>query len=90
MTFNGLSPLQFSVREHIPLEQGLRLIGVPSSLSGYSVREHIPLEQGLRPLFYKFKCVTIDPVREHIPLEQGLRKKNLEMSALIVFESKFH
>ena len=40
------------VREHIPLEQGLRLPCerlVAKAL--YMVREHIPLEQGLRRLF---------------------------------------
>ena len=37
------------VREHIPLEQGLRLyrFKIEYSLCTY-VREHIPLEQGLR------------------------------------------
>ena len=41
--------LEVIVREHIPLEQGLRLCFDVSS-RGYllSVREHIPLEQGLR------------------------------------------
>ena len=39
-----------TVRDHIPLEQGLR----PASISLLvfmisSVRDHIPLEQGLRP-----------------------------------------
>ena len=41
-------PLMFPVREHIPLEQGLRLLRTASSESIASVREHIPLEQGLR------------------------------------------
>ena len=37
------------VREHIPLEQGLRLNPVTgtTTIPG-TVREHIPLEQGLR------------------------------------------
>ena len=45
--------LAFTVREHIPLEQGLR----PTSRSPLTrcqvVREHIPLEQGLR------RCCTL-------------------------------
>ena len=37
------------VREHIPLEQGLRPIQIPRPLLAFPpVREHIPLEQGLR------------------------------------------
>ena len=37
-----------SVREHIPLEQGLRLIPWIAPNPIEHVREHIPLEQGLR------------------------------------------
>ena len=36
------------VREHIPLEQGLRLCYSQSRTYLVQVREHIPLEQGLR------------------------------------------
>ena len=36
------------VREHIPLEQGLRLFGYKLFRLADEVREHIPLEQGLR------------------------------------------
>ena len=38
-----------SVRDHIPLEQGLRLHGAHSYAPKALVRDHIPLEQGLRP-----------------------------------------
>ena len=46
-----VTSILITVREHIPLEQGLRL-GEPVYLTNPSseVREHIPLEQGLRPL----------------------------------------
>ena len=37
-----------SVREHIPLEQGLRLPVATPTATSVGVREHIPLEQGLR------------------------------------------
>ena len=48
------------VREHIPLEQGLRLKVIDYvNRDACSVREHIPLEQGLR-LNYEG---DIDPVR---------------------------
>ena len=36
------------VRDHIPLEQGLRLIVHNTGEQKRSVRDHIPLEQGLR------------------------------------------
>ena len=36
------------VREHIPLEQGLRRQAVEGKAHACAVREHIPLEQGLR------------------------------------------
>ena len=34
--------------EHIPLEQGLRIIRVFKSFATPTLFEHIPLEQGLR------------------------------------------
>ena len=37
------------VRDHIPLEQGLRLCRVMVNAVQKLVRDHIPLEQGLRP-----------------------------------------
>ena len=40
------------VREHIPLEQGLRLRAADALHPPDGVREHIPLEQGLR----HFRC----------------------------------
>ena len=36
------------VRDHIPLEQGLRLNEGRIDGFGFKVRDHIPLEQGLR------------------------------------------
>ena len=39
------------VREHIPLEQGLRLLLDDDKLEKDKIREHIPLEQGLRRLW---------------------------------------
>ena len=36
------------VRDHIPLEQGLRLVMTVTTKRLKVVRDHIPLEQGLR------------------------------------------
>ena len=61
------------VRDHIPLEQGLRPI-TRLFLKFFSVvRDHIPLEQGLRLSAY-FWTDDGSSVRDHIPLEQGLRR----------------
>ena len=43
-----ISDLVPAVRDHIPLEQGLRPIAAPGVELGRIVRDHIPLEQGLR------------------------------------------
>ena len=40
---------QVVVRDHIPLEQGLRPESGDYISTAVSVRDHIPLEQGLRP-----------------------------------------
>ena len=42
--------LSFFVRDHIPLEQGLRQILIELLVELFKVRDHIPLEQGLRPV----------------------------------------
>ena len=61
------------VREHIPLEQGLRHVFCDFVIEVVAVREHIPLEQGLRHPTILIEETTKGLVREHIPLEQGLR-----------------
>ncbi len=79
------------VREHIPLEQGLRRNRLQVRAFGRKiVREHIPLEQGLRLL--RHDCVNLGlPVREHIPLEQGLRQSlKYTNGSSLPSESIFH
>ena len=44
------------VRDHIPLEQGLRPLKLSLTSATVTVRDHIPLEQGLRRIF---------PLRNH-------------------------
>ena len=81
------------VREHIPLEQGLRrLYTRPERRFCRFVREHIPLEQGLRPISIIIVVSTSYRVREHIPLEQGLRLTSFFALELIFLESEsiFH
>ena len=38
----------FALREHLPLQQGLRLIGHTPRVGRERLREHLPLQQGLR------------------------------------------
>ena len=61
------------VRDHIPLEQGLRHFEYTMQYILIFVRDHIPLEQGLR---HKDQLLQVlcQNVRDHIPLEQGLRR----------------
>ena len=78
------------VRDHIPLEQGLRLTCCYLFFHGQVVRDHIPLEQGLR---LEVARANLDPikVRDHIPLEQGLRLFHLfSVVFLTVSETIFH
>ena len=42
--------MRVGVRDHIPLEQGLRLQRKKGNSCPDRVRDHIPLEQGLRPM----------------------------------------
>ena len=81
----------FQVREHIPLEQGLRLIihivvALNQGQRAYSIRTRI---KTVISLIFSFNVFI---VREHIPLEQGLRLKIVEDGAynLVTSESIFH
>ena len=61
------------VRDHRPLQQGLRQILYCGTFWGVSVRDHRPLQQGLRLWMNKVILHPI-PVRDHRPLQQGLRQ----------------
>ena len=62
------------VRDHIPLEQGLRRACGWLPPCPCRVRDHIPLEQGLRRDLWAPMPSSVS-VRDHIPLEQGLRHR---------------
>ena len=75
------------VRDHIPLEQGLRHWTRATFDPCWSVRDHIPLEQGLR----HWTRATFDPcwsVRDHIPLEQGLRQEAVELAFAMLLRQR--
>ena len=53
-----------NVRDHIPLEQGLRRPSCPRPRPWPRVRDHIPLEQGLRLTL--LMCLNISTLSETI------------------------
>ena len=60
------------LRDHLPLEQGLRRARNRLCRVGcHHLRDHLPLEQGLR-LADKAREVVVSLLRDHLPLEQGL------------------
>ena len=70
----------YHVRDHRPLQQGLRLLVTkPLSLYLRMVRDHRPLQQGLRP-FSKSANESKFSVRDHRPLQQGLRLETIKHS----------
>ncbi len=66
------TPMIFVVREHLPLQQGLRQRPQSDASRSLHVREHLPLQQGLRLQQFRRKAFGLT-VREHLPLQQGLR-----------------
>ena len=78
------------VREHIPLEQGLRLPGAKYDFPkpcqrAYSIRTRIKTCRS------NLDWNKHNTVREHIPLEQGLRLFNISAKFLQgLSESIFH
>ncbi len=68
--------ISFNVRDHIPIQQGLRPLILHFTKQFYNkVRDHIPIQQGLRQsCFNTSYYVGCHSVRDHIPLQQGLRR----------------
>ncbi|MBZ4676108.1 MAG: hypothetical protein JG782_727 [Anaerophaga sp.] len=62
-----------TVKEGIPLKQGLRLRSC-TNRNSLGVKEGIPLKQGLRPID-EVATGEQQPVKEGIPLKQGLRQE---------------
>ena len=63
----------FSVRVHLPLQQGLRHHLLNCDLFFFLVRVHLPLQQGLRHKLSNHCGYLRLLVRVHLPLQQGLR-----------------
>ena len=79
------------VRDHIPLEQGLRPFSNVSGVYPDVVRDHIPLEQGLRLYPTPPLKGLLMAVRDHIPLEQGLRQRpKKQQTDVQLSETIFH
>ena len=65
-----------SLREYVPLKQGLRHLFV-SHLDPPLLREYVPLKQGLRPT-NDFRIIDTKTLREYVPLKQGLRPRKCQ------------
>ena len=63
-----------NVRDHIPLEQGLRLFNYFITIDIKCVRDHIPLEQGLRPAGYASELGVL-------PMSGGYRKISVNLKS---------
>ena len=61
-----------TVRDYLPLQQGLRQYSCAFCGVIVSVRDYLPLQQGLRPDINQSKKLT-EIVRDYLPLQQGLR-----------------
>ena len=83
--------IRLPVRDHLPLQQGLRQDWSFSIWNTPVVRDHLPLQQGLR-----LRQHLMQPdewrVRDHLPLQQGLRLLPTDTFAivLILYETIFH
>ena len=64
------------VREHIPLEQGLRRFQRLLTLSLFSRQRAYSIRTRIKTAVHHSANVGSDFVREHIPLEQGLRPRS--------------
>ena len=60
------------LRDHLPLQQGLRLLYVLDRFKNPCLRDHLPLQQGLRQAVYT-EVAHVEDLRDHLPLQQGLR-----------------
>ena len=66
--------LIYLVRDHLPLQQGLRLSISTVRVAPSIVRDHLPLQQGLRLPVSALRITFAVTVRDHLPLQQGLRQ----------------
>ena len=83
-------PVKNCLRDHLPLQQGLRLgVEVAVLCVATHVRDHLPLKQGLRLINNAAKEIETPLIRDHLPLKQGLRLSGVHL-ALERSETIFH
>ena len=68
------SVLRILVREHIPLEQGLRRTVSPLPMQSQSGQRAYSIRTRIKTNWIIYYRLCQGRVREHIPLEQGLRR----------------
>ena len=62
-----------SVRDYLPLQQGLRPLSLLQTRQRREVRDYLPLQQGLRQGLTAVAVIDFFVVRDYLPLQQGLR-----------------
>ena len=70
-----------TIREHIPLEQGLRLLKSTLSTKNCNYQRAYSIRTRIKTVG-DFLSEFVNVIREHIPLEQGLRLKAFCMLAI--------
>ncbi len=73
----------YSVRDYLPLQQGLRPVTLRSLLQASTVRDYLPLQQGLRQYETPMARRRSD-VRDYLPLQQGLRLLTVSLMAVSI------
>ena len=68
------------LRDHLPLQQGLRQLYSEHFRCLRLLRDHLPLQQGLRHLYTSFSLFQYMVLRDHLPLQQGLRQMLIPLS----------
>ena len=83
----GIVP-RFRIREHIPLEQGLRPDNVSQAIITYFYQRAYSIRTRIKT--FRETDVSSSPlhIREHIPLEQGLRLYSPQSKATAAIDQR--
>ena len=76
------------VREHIPLEQGLRLVIRQCNIKELPGQRAYSIRTRIKTTFLMECHLRGIKVREHIPLEQGLRHEELPLIDILHFSQR--
>ena len=72
-----------TVRDHIPLEQGLRRGRSPPRPQAHAGQRPYSIRTRIKTVHDVTQFVHNDAVRDHIPLEQGLRQRQNDLQNVL-------